>query len=137
MNDLPRAVKELADADYTRLRRNLLREKGSDRQREFLESVRETSLFLDYVADLPTVGSWGVDLAPNPMTESEFKDPPSDTGSATCTRLGLTSRPRSRAVPRFGPALRLSTSRTNTFSPSTWPRTEATSRAVQSASISL
>ena len=79
MSAVPGAVRELADADYTRLRRNLLREKGSDRQREFLESVRETSLFLGYVADLPTVGSFDVDLAPYPMTESEFKDPPADT----------------------------------------------------------
>ena len=79
MNAVSGAVKELSDADYTRLRRSLLREKGSDRQMEFLESVRETSLFLGYVADLPTVGSFEVNLAPYPMTESEFKDPPSDT----------------------------------------------------------
>ena len=79
MNAVPSAVKELADADYTRLRRSLLREKGSDRQRAFLESVRETSLFLGFVGDLPTVGSLEVDLAPYPMTESEFKDPPADT----------------------------------------------------------
>lgn len=73
------AVKELVDADYTRLRKSLLREKGSDRQREFLEGVRETSQFLAFVADLPTVGSLEVDLAPYPMTESEFKDPPAGT----------------------------------------------------------
>ena len=79
MNAVPGAVKELTDADYTRLRRSLLREKGSDRQRVFLESVRETSLFLGYMADLPTVGSLEVELAPYPMTESEFKDPPADT----------------------------------------------------------
>ena len=79
MNAVSGTVKELADADYTRLRKSLLREKGSHRQTEFLESVRETSLFLGYVADLPTVGSLEVDLAPYPMTESEFKDPPSDT----------------------------------------------------------
>ena len=79
MNAVSGTVKELADADYTRLRKSLLREKGSHRQTEFLESVRETTLFLGYVADLPTVGSLEVDLAPYPMTESEFKDPPSDT----------------------------------------------------------
>ena len=79
MNAVPSAVKELMDADYTRLRRSLLREKGSDRQKEFLEKVRETSQFLDYVSGLPAVGSLDVDLAPYPMTESEFKDPPADT----------------------------------------------------------
>ena len=79
MNAVPGAVKELTDADYTRLRRSLLREKGSDRQMEFLEKVRYTAQFLDYVSGLPTVGSLEVDLAPYPMTESEFKDPPADT----------------------------------------------------------
>lgn len=79
MSGVPGAVKELVDTDYTRFRRNLLREKGSDRQREFLQSVRETSQFLDYVANLPTIGSLEADLAPYPMTESEFKDPPADT----------------------------------------------------------
>ena len=79
MNAVPSAVKELTDSDYTRLRRRLLREKGSDRQREFLESVRETSQFLDYVSGVPTVGSLEMQLAPYRMTESEFKDPPADT----------------------------------------------------------
>lgn len=80
MNAISGAVKELTDADYTRLRRSLLREKGSDRQREFLEKVRDSSQFLDYASDLlSTVGSLELGLAPYPMTESEFKDPPADT----------------------------------------------------------
>lgn len=80
MNAVSGAVKELTDADYTRLRRSLLQEKGSDRQREFLEKVRDSSQFLDYASDLlSTVGSLELDLAPYPMTESEFKDPPADT----------------------------------------------------------
>ena len=79
MNTVSGGVKELIDADYTRLRRNLLRKKGSDRQRQFLEKVRDSSQFLAYISELPTLGSLEVDLAPNPMTESEFKDPPADT----------------------------------------------------------
>ena len=79
MNAVPGNLKEFVDADYTRLRSSLLREKGSDRQREFLEKVRDSSQFLDYVSGLPTVGSLEVDFAPYPMTESEFKDPPADT----------------------------------------------------------
>jgi len=80
VNAISGAVKELTDADYTRLRRSLLREKGSDRQREFLEKVRDSSQFLDYASGLlSTVGSLELGLAPYPMTESEFKDPPADT----------------------------------------------------------
>lgn len=72
-------VKEFTDADYTQFRKKLLREKGGDRQREFLEAVRDTSRFLDYVSELLTVGSTGTELAQLQMTESEYKDPPSDT----------------------------------------------------------
>ena len=80
MNAISGSVKELADADYTRLRRSLLREKGSDRQKVFLDKARDSSQFLDYASRLlSTVGSLEADLAPYPMTESEFKDPPADT----------------------------------------------------------
>ena len=79
MNAVSGNVKELRDAGYTSFRRSLLREKGSDRQKEFLEKVRDSSQFLDYVSGLPTVGSLEVDLAPYTMTENEFKDPPADT----------------------------------------------------------
>ena len=80
MNAVSRDVKELVDTNYTRLRRSLLREKGSDRQRKFLEMARDSSRFLAYATEhLSTVGGLMEDLAPYPMTESEFKDPPADT----------------------------------------------------------
>jgi len=79
VNAVPGEVKELTDADYTQLRRNLLRHKGADRPIDFLESVRDTPRFLDMFSGIPTVGSLEVALAPCPMTESEFKDPPPDT----------------------------------------------------------
>ena len=79
MSEVADSLKELVDADYTRFRSTLLRDKGHERQREFLEQVRRTSQFLDCVSVLPTVGSFEVDLAPSPMTEGEFKDPPGDT----------------------------------------------------------
>ena len=73
------ALRELKDTDYTRFRARLLREKGSDVQKEFLLQVRETSAFLDRMSDLPTEGSEDIPLVPHPLTESEFKDPPADT----------------------------------------------------------
>ena len=79
MNTVPGEVKELTDTDYTQLRLNLLREKGAERQIDFLESVRDTPRFLEIFSGVPTIGALEVALAPCPMTENEFKDPPADT----------------------------------------------------------
>ena len=79
MNGSAVGFKELSDSDYTRMRRNLLRSKGSERQREFLEIVRDRAAFLNHFADVPTIGAIDTDFVRDPMTESEFKDPPSDT----------------------------------------------------------
>lgn len=73
------AWKELSDSDYSSFRRSLLKEKGNARQRDFLAKVRDTSQFLDLMLSLPTVGANDAELAPYPMTESEFKDPPADS----------------------------------------------------------
>ena len=72
------SFKELSDSDYTRLRKKLLRERGSEHQREFLRVVRQTDDFLKVLSALPTVGSTEAVVLPHPLTESEFKDPPPD-----------------------------------------------------------
>ena len=74
--------KELTDSDYSAFRTALLKERGSLRQRDFLAKVRDTSQFLDHMSSLATVGIKDADLAPYPMTESEFKDPPADSEQA-------------------------------------------------------
>ena len=73
------ALKEFRDASYTQLRKSLLKNKGSERQRAFLRRVRSGVEFLDEFDAVPTVGTVEAELAPDPMTESEFKDPPADT----------------------------------------------------------
>ena len=70
---------ELDDSAYTRRRLDLLRTKGSDRQREFLRLVRDSDDFVQVFAEVPLRGSTSVELSPYPLTESEYKDPPSDT----------------------------------------------------------
>ena len=75
----PSPFLELDDSAYTRRRLDLLRTKGSDRQREFLGQVRDSADFLEVFADLPLRGSASAELSPYPMTESEYKDPPGDT----------------------------------------------------------
>jgi len=72
-------LKEFVDTDYSKFRRVLLRAKGSTRQKQFLKIVRDTTAFLECVSSIPTEGSVDADLAPEPMTESEYKDPPTST----------------------------------------------------------
>ena len=79
MSALRAPLVELSDTDYSKFRKELLRVKGSDRQKRFLESVRDTAAFLDHVSSIPTDGTVGPALAPERMTESEYKDPPAST----------------------------------------------------------
>ena len=79
MSALQAPLVELSDTDYSKFRKELLRVKGSDRQKRFLESVRDTAAFLDHVSSIPTDGAVGPALAPERMTESEYKDPPAST----------------------------------------------------------
>ena len=79
MNGSETTFSELKDSDYTQMRRNLLRIKGSDQQKQFLENVRDDTTFLACFSEIPTIGTTDAPLAPHPMTENEFKDPPGDT----------------------------------------------------------
>lgn len=82
MNIPKRTFKELSDSDYTGLRGALLKDKGSGKQRTFLEIVRDREKFLQYFEEIPTVGNDDAVLSPGRMTESEFRDPPTDTEQA-------------------------------------------------------
>ena len=78
-NGVDTTFKELKDSDYTQMRKSLLRIKGSEQQKQFLWSVRDSTAFIDCFSVVPTIGTTDPALAPHPMTENEFKDPPSDT----------------------------------------------------------
>ena len=74
------SYQEFKDAEYTRLRIDLLRTKGGPLQQEFLETVLDGQGFAAYLRQkVHADGSELVPLAPTPMTESEFKEPPEDT----------------------------------------------------------
>ena len=79
MNGVEGRFKELSDNEYTRLRRGLLRTKGSELQRKFLRTVRNGDGFLEYFSTIGTVGTDEALLVPERMTESEFKEPPADS----------------------------------------------------------
>ena len=68
------------DADYTKLRKRLLRVKGGDDQRGFLRHVRDGNGLTTFLRDtLREVGTRSVPLAPEPLTEDEYGMPPPDT----------------------------------------------------------
>ena len=80
MSPTPQPFTELSDVEYTRFRKTLLRlPKGSDTQRAFLEGVRDTGTFLERMSAIPTIGSATAPVIPEPLTESEFKQPPATT----------------------------------------------------------
>ena len=74
--------RELSDSEYTQFRKSLVKTKGGEAQRQFLEAVRDTDAFVDCLSAIPTVGAVDPALAPYPLTESEYKDPPADTERA-------------------------------------------------------
>ena len=82
MNAIDGLFKELSDTEYAKLRKELLRVKGSGRQMEFLRIVRDTDAFLDHVSAIATEGTVDAALSAEPMTENEYKDPPSGTEQA-------------------------------------------------------
>ena len=73
---------EFDDGEYSRLRRSLIHKsaKGSDLQRDFLEKVRVTPDFLEYIdRKVPLQGDTDLEPLADQMSEAEFKDPPWDT----------------------------------------------------------
>ena len=76
------SYREFDDVTYSKFRRSLIARasKGSKLQRMFLEKVRETSTFLEFIRSQVAFTD-GIDLSPlaDQMSEFEFKDPPSDT----------------------------------------------------------
>ncbi len=65
------------DASYTKLRKNLLKSKGSDAQREFLSVLCRSDEFPSWMRNEVRVEEGEApSMLEEPLTESEFKDPP-------------------------------------------------------------
>ena len=69
------AYAERDEGQYTRLQKNLLSEKGNDYQRKFLNAVKESDDFLEFM-DSEVATSKGVPVKhfPGPLTEQSFKE---------------------------------------------------------------
>ena len=68
------------DGTYTSFRKSLLKEKGSESQRDFLRAARRSAAFLAFVQD-QVVRIKGDDfpIYGDSLTEHEYKEPPPDT----------------------------------------------------------
>ena len=70
---------EVDGVAYARLRKDLLREKGGDRQREFLAAARSRAEFVDYIArEAPVMPGKAVPVYEDDFTEESYRDPPAD-----------------------------------------------------------
>ena len=70
---------ELDAAEYTRLHRNLLAEKGSDFQCEFLNAVKDSEDFLSIIdREVSKRDGEDLELFSGPLTEQSFKEPTKD-----------------------------------------------------------
>lgn len=72
--------KEFEDASYTMLRQNLLRSKGSTTQRKFLSTLRSSNEFSEWIRHQVKIEQGeSLPMLEEPLTESEFKEPPKST----------------------------------------------------------
>lgn len=69
--------KEFTDAEYSDLRKRLIKEKGSALQKEFLNILKDSDQFIPWVEGQITIKSGkDFDLVSDNLSESEFKDSP-------------------------------------------------------------
>ena len=91
---------EVDGAAYERLRKSLLREKGGDRQREFLAAARSSERFVDYFGrEAPVTDGATVPVYEDYFTEESYRDPPADVEEELyAVWLELTPRVACRAT---------------------------------------
>lgn len=74
------SYEKFEDSSYTKLCKDLLRSKGSGHQREFLSCLRSSNEFSDWVRRQVKIEQGeSLPMLEEPLTESEFKEPPKST----------------------------------------------------------
>lgn len=97
------SFQELHSVQYSQLRRDLLRDKGSDLQKEFLEALRQDGQeFLEWMRNKVgiTVGNSPELSSVEPISEDEFKEPTKVTEAAVFSAL-QSLEPRIACRPPF------------------------------------
>ena len=69
------------DAEWAMERNNLLREKGSILQKDFLYELKQEGPFLERMGSLAVQGVTDIPLYPVRLTEAQYKNPPGNTES--------------------------------------------------------
>ena len=70
---------EVDGAAYARLRKDLLRDKGGERQVEFLAAMRSSDTFVDFIVrQAPLTPGKTVPVCEDDFTEDSYRDPPAD-----------------------------------------------------------
>ena len=70
---------ELDEAKYLKFQTQLLKLKGGDLQRQFLEALKDNDDFVSFLADrVETREGKGLPIFDGPLTESSFKEPTAD-----------------------------------------------------------
>lgn len=112
--------RELDPDRYSRLQRELLKEKGGDRQRDFLEALKDTAAFVAWIeSQVPTNEGRTLPTFDGPLTESSFKEPTADQ-EARMYELWRDAPPRTACRPSFWASVTLEHLRDGKIAEATW-----------------
>lgn len=112
--------RELDPDPYSRFQRELLKEKGSDRQREFLETLKDTAAFVAWIeSQVPTNEGRTLPTFDGPLTEASCKEPTADQ-EARMYELWRDAPPRTACRPSFWASVTLEHLREGKIAEATW-----------------
>ena len=112
--------RELDPDQYSRLQRELLREKGGDRQRKFLEALKDNDSFVAWIeSQVPTNEGRRLPTFDGPLTEASFKEPTADQ-EAQMYQLWQDAPPRTACRPSFWASVTLEHIREDKIAEATW-----------------
>lgn len=112
--------RELDPDRYSRLQRELLKEKGGDRQRDFLEALKDTAAFVAWIeSQVPTNEGRTLPTFDGPLTEASFKEPTADQ-EARMYELWRDAPPRTACRPSFWASATLEHLREGKIAEATW-----------------
>ena len=105
---------------YSQLQRELLREKGGDRQREFLEALKDNDSFVAWIeSEVPANEGRKLPTFDGPLTEASFKELTADQ-EARMYDLWREAPPRTACRPSFWASVTLEHIREGKITEATW-----------------
>lgn len=112
--------RELDPDQYSRLQRTLLKEKGGDLQREFLEASKDNAEFVAWIeSQVQTNEGRTLPTFDGPLTEASFREPTPDQ-EARMYELWQDATPRIACRPSFWASVTLEHIREGKMAEATW-----------------